>query len=84
MKATRTPQIDLHGFTGEQVEDAIDRFLLEQSRAGSVKVQIMTGKGQGVVQKIVIEYLKRAGYSWQYFKNENGAVNQGVLVVGLK
>jgi dsDNA-specific endonuclease/ATPase MutS2 len=47
------------------------------------RAKIMTGKGSGVVQKIVVKYLKQAGYQWAFEKLSNGKDNTGVLVLFL-
>ena len=75
--------LDLHGFKGEDVEDAIDKFLIRISSAGLQRARIMTGKGTGTVKKIAIQYLKLAGYQWSYEKLANGQNNEGVLVIFL-
>ena len=73
--------LDLHGFKSDQVEDAVDAFIMKANEFNLKRARIMTGKGTGTVQKLVIQYLKRAGYPWQYEKLSNGTENQGVLVV---
>jgi dsDNA-specific endonuclease/ATPase MutS2 len=75
--------LDLHGFKTEDVEDAVDRFLVQISQTSLKRARIMTGKGTGAVQKIVTAYLKRAGYQWSFEKLDNGKENTGVLVLFL-
>lgn len=75
--------LDLHGVTSEEVIPMIDDFLLKQSqKKGIKKVQIMTGKGKGIVRSIVIEYLKKAHYQWEYEK-KGQIINEGVICVFL-
>ena len=74
--------LDLHGARQEEVIDRVDRFIVKSNDAGLAKVRIMTGKGKGIVQKTVIEYLKLGGFPWQFEKTAKG-VNEGVLVVFL-
>lgn len=76
--------LDLHGFTKDQVEDAIDRFLMHVSNSNLKRARIMTGKGTGAVKAMTINYLKRAGYPWAYEKLSNGKNNEGCLVVFLE
>ncbi len=73
--------LDLHGFKADEVEPALDRFLVQASNAKLKKARIMTGKGTGKVQSIVIKYLKIARYPWAYDKSPNGKPNEGCLVV---
>lgn len=76
--------LDLHGFKSDEVEDAVDKFLMRVNDLGLTRARIMTGKGTGTVQKIVTHYLKLGGYHWAYEKLPNGKNNEGVLVVFLK
>ncbi len=75
--------LDLHGFKGEDVIDAVDGFIMKVSGSDLKRARIMTGKGSGTVKKIVVQYLKQAGYPWAYEKQSNGKDNDGVLVVFL-
>lgn len=75
--------LDLHGYKSDQVEDAVDRFLVQLSNSNLKKARIMTGKGTGTVKAIVIRYLKMAGYQWSYEKLSNGKNNEGCLVIFL-
>ncbi len=75
--------LDLHGFQSDQVEDAIDRFLVQISKSNLKRARIMTGKGTGKVQSMTIKYLKLAGYNWAYEKLSNGKNNEGCLVIFL-
>ena len=76
--------LDLHGFKSDEVEDAIDRFLVKVSSSSLKRARIMTGKGSGVVKSIAIKYLKLAGYQWAYEKLSNGKNNEGCLVIFLE
>lgn len=75
----RTPTLDLHGYTTDQVFDAIDQFLMKHQNSPCVR--IMTGKGSGKVKAMAVDYLKKAHYPWQYEKLPNGGVNEGVMLV---
>jgi dsDNA-specific endonuclease/ATPase MutS2 len=74
--------LDLHGCRAEDVIDRVDRFLVKANNLGLERIRIMTGKGKGIVQKTVIDYLKLGGFPWQFEKNGKN-VNEGVLVVFL-
>lgn len=73
--------LDLHGCKTTEVIDKVDRFLVRCADQGHSQVQIMTGKGTGAVQKVVIDYLKQARYPWKYEQSPQGKANHGVLVV---
>ncbi|MCB0407133.1 MAG: Smr/MutS family protein [Bdellovibrionales bacterium] len=79
----KVPSIDLHGYTTDQVYDALDKFLLQASQSGSSQAKIMTGKGKGLVKKEAEKYLKHAGYPFQHEKLSNGKENEGVLIIFL-
>lgn len=76
--------MDLHGFKSDEVEDAIDRFLVKVTSANLKRARIMTGKGTGTVKNIAIKYLKLAGYHWAFEKLPNGKANEGCLVIFLE
>jgi DNA-nicking Smr family endonuclease len=76
--------LDLHGYKSDDVEEAIDRFLVQVSNSNLKRARIMTGKGTGTVKAIAIKYLKMAGYPWAYEKLSNGKQNEGVLVIFLE
>jgi DNA-nicking Smr family endonuclease len=75
--------LDLHGCKAEEVEPKVDNFLVQISQGSLKRARIMTGKGSGVVQKIVINYLKQANYQWEFEKLPSGKKNEGVLVLFL-
>jgi dsDNA-specific endonuclease/ATPase MutS2 len=75
--------LDLHGYRTEDVEAAVDRFLMALASTSLKRARIMTGKGTGKVQSVVVRYLKLAGYSWEYEKLANGRRNEGCLVIFL-
>lgn len=82
-KSRKIKTLDLHGYKSDEVFDAVDKFLIKASNSSNNAVHIMTGKGQGIVQKKVIEYLNHAGYHWSYLRHDNGNTNQGVMVIHL-
>lgn len=78
---SRHPRIDLHGFKTDQVFDALDQFLLKASRQGAKRAEIICGKGEGLVRKKAVEYLKKAHYHWQFDQTPLGKPNEGALIV---
>lgn len=76
--------LDLHGYKGEDVEAAVDKFLMKVTQLNLKKARIMTGKGTGTVKSIVIRYLKLAGYPWSYERLPNGKSNEGCLVIHIE
>ncbi len=66
--------LDLHGKKIDEVFDLVDRFILNHANKGTRQVRIMSGKGTGVVQKKLIEYLKLAGYQWKFEGSNTGSL----------
>ena len=62
------PTLDLHGYTTDAVNDAVDRFLVKSQRAGHGRVRLITGIGTGAVRKVALEWLKLGGFP---FSKEN-------------
>ncbi len=65
------PTLDLHGFTTDAVQDAVDRFLVKSQRAGHARVRVITGIGTGAVRKVALEWLKLGGFP--YSKENEGS-----------
>ena len=80
-KSSKFQTLDLHGFKADEIEPKVDDFLYSMSQKGVKKVAIMTGKGTGKVQKIVVNYLKKANYPWSFEQQDNGKKNTGVLII---
>ena len=80
-KNTNLKTLDLHGYKSDDVYDAVDQFIHKNQNAK--RLRIMTGKGTGVVKKLVLDYLKKAHYPWQYDTVGNGKQNEGVLIIFL-
>jgi DNA-nicking Smr family endonuclease len=80
-KIPSVPTLDLHGLREAEVFDKVDAFLRSPKAQKAPQVRIMPGKGKGIVQKKLIEYLKLGGFPWAYEKDGQGKVNEGVIVV---
>jgi DNA mismatch repair protein MutS2 len=53
------PEISLRGMSAEDALDMLDRYLDEARLAGWQEVRIVHGKGQGILRRVVNEYLTR-------------------------
>lgn len=80
-KSSNIPTLDLHGLREAEVFDTVDAFINSPRVQKASKVRIMPGKGKGIVQKKLVEYLKLGGFPWSFEKDEKGRVNEGVIVV---
>ena len=56
-------RLDLHGLTAAQAERRLARFVDQAARTGVRCVLVITGKGAGVLQSHVPDWLKRAPLS---------------------
>ncbi len=52
--------LDLHGFKQDEVFSAVDCFIMKNQQQS--KLRIISGRGEGIVKKKVIDYLKQANY----------------------
>lgn len=82
-KTQKKPTLDLHGFTTDEVFDALDRFVTQHQSRGTKQIRVMTGKGTGKVKAVALDYLKKGHFPWQIERLENGKQNEGVLLVFL-
>ncbi|MCB0412978.1 MAG: Smr/MutS family protein [Bdellovibrionales bacterium] len=80
---TKMMTLDLHGKTTDQIFDLVDSFLTKNVKAGKKQVCIMPGKGTGKVKSTLLDYLKKAGYPWEYEKSPSGKSNEGSLIIFL-
>lgn len=53
------PEIQLRGMSAEDALDLLDRYLDEARLAGWQEVRIVHGKGQGILRRVVNEYLTK-------------------------
>jgi DNA mismatch repair protein MutS2 len=53
------PEISLRGMSAEDALDLLDRYLDEARLAGWQEVRIVHGKGQGILRRVVNEYLSK-------------------------
>lgn len=79
--SAKIPTLDLHGFTEDEALAALDQFLMKNSQGPAPSIRVMTGKGKGVLQKAVAQYLRTAGYPSKLETLPNGQKNEGVLIV---
>jgi dsDNA-specific endonuclease/ATPase MutS2 len=80
-KNNSSPVLDLHGDRLLDLEDKVDRFIMQSKNKGLSEIRIMTGKGTGKVLAAVQKYLKLGGYPFHFEKKSNNQINEGVLIV---
>ena len=81
---TAQSEIDIRGFTGDEAELELDRFIDNSIMAGFNTVWIIHGKGTGALKKAVHTYLRTNPSVKDFRKGVYGEGEDGVTVVTLK
>lgn len=55
---SKAPRIDLHGLDQQRAEDAIRRLVDDAQAAGDRRVEIIHGRGEGVLAKLARDVLR--------------------------
>ncbi len=78
------PVLKVLGMRGEEALRAVEKFLDEANLVGVKEVKIVHGYGEGILKRLIREYLKESPYvkSFQSGKPEEGG--DGVTVVELR
>jgi DNA mismatch repair protein MutS2 len=77
------PEIDLHGMFADEALDSLDRAIRQALDSGHVKLRIVHGKGTGVLNREIREFLKYHPKvrTYQYASPHDGG--EGVTVAAL-
>ena len=78
------PEIDLHGKTGEEAWNAIDKYFDEAQIAGFRSLRLIHGKGTGALKKYLWNELKHDTRVLSFRIGQFGEGDGGVTVVELK
>jgi len=78
------PEIDLRGFASDDALDKVDKYLYDAYLAGLFTVNIIHGKGTGILRKRILEFLKNHPKVESYRLGEWDEGGSGVTVVKLK
>ena len=76
-------QIDLRGLFGEEAIQQVDRFIDEATVLGIHRINIVHGKGTGVLRKRVTEYLKKKPTIKSFRLGDWNEGGSGVTIVEL-
>ena len=73
--------LDLHDVfnQGEQIESALDNIIREAVESGIALVEIIPGKGSGVLKERVLKFLQQKHIKAQYHRVEKDSKNFGRL-----
>ncbi len=78
------PEIDLRGLASDEAIERVDKYLYDSYLAGLFTVNIIHGKGTGVLRKKILEFLKNHPKIESYRLGEWDEGGSGVTVVKLK
>jgi DNA mismatch repair protein MutS2 len=77
------PEIKLLGMRGEEAIRALERFLDEAAIVGVKEVRVVHGYGEGILKRLVREYLKESPYVKSFRPGAPNEGGDGVTVVEL-
>lgn len=80
-RAEVTPELDLRGLDSSQAASRLEEYLVQAADANFNTVEIIHGKGKGVLRKVVWDILSVSRLVKSYRHGEWGAGDYGVTVV---
>lgn len=83
-RMTASTEIHLRQMRAEDALEQLEKFLDEVTLAGVERVRIVHGKGEGVLRKLVREFLKSRTDVREFREGETGEGGAGVTVVYFK
>ena len=60
-------EIDLHGLNRFEARDEIEKFIIQSINMGHRYVNVITGKGSGVIKKTIIDFLHESSIEAKKF-----------------
>jgi len=82
--ASFSPKLDLRGFRGQEALQELDRFLDKAVMAGYNRLELLHGKGDGILRKLIRDHLRRQKFV-AHFENEHAdRGGDGITLVELK
>ncbi|WP_457679152.1 endonuclease MutS2 [Thermovibrio sp.] len=78
------PEIKLIGMRGEEALRSLEAFLDDAAKVGVKEVRIIHGYGEGILKRLVREYLKESPYVSSYRKGGPTEGGDGVTIAELK
>jgi len=82
-------ELDLHGLTGLEAEEAIDRFVRDAKGRGLSKVLLIHGKGnhspgEPVLERVVRRYLEKCPHTGAFGKADRARGGRGATWVRIR
>ncbi len=75
------PKLDVHGESSDSVLLYVEDFIRDNLKLKQLKIVIIHGKGEGILKKVIHEYLKTNENVLNYQLDLN---NLGITIVDLK
>lgn len=79
-----SPNLDLRGFRGVEALQALDRFLDRAVMAGYESLNILHGKGDGILRKLIREHLRKQRFVASFESEHADRGGDGITFVRLK
>lgn len=79
-----SPRLDLRGFRGQDALQELDRFLDKAVMAGYNRLELLHGKGDGILRKLLREHLRKQRFVADFESEHADRGGDGVTLVSLK
>jgi DNA mismatch repair protein MutS2 len=79
-----SPHLDLRGFRGQDALQELDRFLDKAVMAGYNRLELLHGKGDGILRKLLREHLRKQRFVADFESEHADRGGDGVTLVSLK
>ncbi len=82
--ASFSPKLDLRGFRGQEALQELDRFLDKAVMAGYNRLELLHGKGDGILRKLIRDHLRRQKFVAHFESEHADRGGDGITLVELK
>jgi len=79
-----SPRLDLRGFRGQDALQELDRFLDKAVMAGYNRLELLHGKGDGILRKLLREHLRKQRFVADFESEHADRGGDGITLVNLK
>lgn len=79
-----SPRLDLRGFRGQDALQELDRFLDKAVMAGYNRLELLHGKGDGILRKLIREHLRKQRFVLDFESEHADRGGDGITLVNLK
>jgi DNA mismatch repair protein MutS2 len=79
-----SPRLDLRGFRGQDALQELDRFLDKAVMASYNRLELLHGKGDGILRKLLREHLRKQRFVADFESEHADRGGDGITLVSLK